>query len=463
MKRIVLFVIALIISLGMCSCVDETEITTTNNISAITTSLTEQLSTNLTESNAMTTTEPLTTIFSESTISSFTSTTTEESLTVSLAFDSQGGSVVETITGEPGEPLSEPAAPTKEGYVFAGWYDSPSALTPFVFGVMPTSNTTLYADWATEGLTFTLIDENQAYEVGGQDLIGLELTDVAIPKRHQGLLVKAIASGGFTNYEYLLDIRMPAGIEAIGNNAFNGCDDLHSVYLPDNLETIGAGAFLLCPSLTTIEISPSNQAFVVVDDVLFTKDMQKLVLYPAGSTSTSYEIGSTVKEIGYGAFSYCYFLESVTISNSVETIGERAFYWSANIASIVIPNSVTSVGIYAFSDCYGLESVTIGTGIDTISAYMFNWCNDLSSVIIPANITTIGYGAFSDCHELMSVYIERPYSPGDSIFGASFMFNNTNSLLSIYMPDLDTVNYYKTEATGGWVSFRSRITLAPTE
>ncbi|MDD4184500.1 MAG: leucine-rich repeat protein, partial [Candidatus Izemoplasmatales bacterium] len=95
--------------------------------------------------------------------------------------------------------------------------------------------------------------------------------------------------------------------------------------------------------------------------------------------------------------------------------------------------------------------------------YMFNWCNDLSSVIIPANITTIGYGAFSDCHELMSVYIERPYSPGDSIFGASFMFNNTNSLLSIYMPDLDTVNYYKTEATGGWVSFRSRITLAPTE
>jgi len=45
----------------------------------------------------------------------------EESYTVS--FDSVGGSAVESVSVLPGEKVTAPAAPTKDGYVFMGWYN----------------------------------------------------------------------------------------------------------------------------------------------------------------------------------------------------------------------------------------------------------------------------------------------------------------------------------------------------
>jgi hypothetical protein len=326
---------------------------------------------------------------------------------------------------------------------------------------MPSSTLTLYADWATDGLLYTAIDDDQAYEVSGENLIDLELEAVSIPKRHESKLVKAIAASGFVDFEDLLEIRLPSSIEIIGNNAFYGCDQLTTISLPETLTAIGQRALFLCPSLTTINISEDNQYYTVYEGVLFNKDRTVLIRYPSGSTATNYTIDANVTEIGSYAFSGCYYLENVVIGSNVHTIGEWAFYWSVNLDNMIIPNNVTSVGIYAFSDCYGLRSVTIGTGIDTISPYMFNWCNHLNNVTIPANITTIGYAAFQDCHYLINVYIERPYSMGNTIFGASFMFNNCHSSLSIYMPDSETVNFYKTEATNGWVTYSTRIYLRP--
>ncbi|MBQ4143298.1 MAG: leucine-rich repeat domain-containing protein, partial [Thermoguttaceae bacterium] len=64
---------------------------------------------------------------------------------------------------------------------------------------------------------------------------------------------------------------------------------------------------------------------------------------------------------------------SVTIPNSVTSIGHSAFYWCKSLTSVTIPDSVTSIGDHAFYGCRSLTSVTI-----------------LNSV------TSIGDGAFSD-------------------------------------------------------------------
>ncbi len=69
---------------------------------------------------------------------------------------------------------------------------------------------------------------------------------------------------------------------------------------------------------------------------------------------------------------YCSCLTSITIPNSVTSIGNYAFSGCSGLTSITIPNSVTSIGEYAFSWCWSLESVTIGTGVLSIGYDVFD-------------------------------------------------------------------------------------------
>ena len=135
---------------------------------------------------------------------------------------------------------------------------------------------------------------------------------------------------------------------------------------------------------------------------------------------TSVTIGNSVESIGSGAFKGCSGLTSVTIGNSVESIGERAFdgcsgltsvhisdiaawcnidfvsrYYSnplyyahhlylngEEVKDLVIPNSVTSIGGEAFFGCFGLTSVTIPNSVTSIGEDAFSYCSSLTSVHI---------------------------------------------------------------------------------
>ena len=62
--------------------------------------------------------------------------------------------------------------------------------------------------------------------------------------------------------------------------------------------------------------------------------------------------------------------------------------WS--IKSVTIGNSVTSIGDYAFYDCDGLTSVTIGNSVTSIGDYAFFDCDGLTKVTIPDSVISIG-------------------------------------------------------------------------
>lgn len=72
---------------------------------------------------------------------------------------------------------------------------------------------------------------------------------------------------------------------------------------------------------------------------------------------------------------------SVTIPNTVTTIGDAAFYGCSNLTSVTIPNSVSTIEGYAFSDCNKLHSVTIGAFVQSIGKYAFSGCSMLKEVI----------------------------------------------------------------------------------
>lgn len=83
-----------------------------------------------------------------------------------ITFDSKGGSEVPPIKASAGAAITAPAAPAKDGFVFAGWYESTDggatlSDTEFGFAYMPARVFTLYAKWATadiKGKTFNKAD-----------------------------------------------------------------------------------------------------------------------------------------------------------------------------------------------------------------------------------------------------------------------------------------------------------------
>ena len=149
---------------------------------------------------------------------------------------------------------------------------------------------------------------------------------------------------------------------------------------------------------------------------------------------------------GYGTFSGCSGLTSVTIPNSVTSIGKDAFIGCSGLMSVTIPNSVTSIGNYAFYGCSGLTSVTIPNSVTYIGDCVFCGCVGLTSPIytnthfaylpgayagsytIPSGITTICGGAFAGCSGLTSVTI-----PNSVTYIGEWAFYGCSALRTVNM------------------------------
>ena len=134
---------------------------------------------------------------------------------------------------------------------------------------------------------------------------------------------------------------------------------------------------------------------------------------------TSISLPNSVKSIGYAAFYWMDYMTEISLGNSVETISEQAFYDCDGLETIAIPASVTSLGKKAFYDCNKLKFVAIGRGVTNIPEYAFYDCDELKSVAIDGNGVTLGYEAFYHCDSLESVSFlgdTPPSSFGDYCF-----------------------------------------------
>jgi hypothetical protein len=100
------------------------------------------------------------------------------------------------------------------------------------------------------------------------------------------------------------------------------------------------------------------------------------------------------------------------------------FFDCTGLTSITIPNSVTSIGFSAFNNCTGLTSITISNSVTSIGETAFEYCRGLTSITIPDSVTSIGNDAFVGCTGLTQVYI-----------------SNTNGL-SISSPNAGPVSFY---------------------
>ncbi len=239
------------------------------------------------------------------------------------------------------------------------------------------------------------------------------LTSITIPNS-----INSIGEDAFYNCSSLTSIEIPNSVTSIGSMAFYGCSSLTSIEIPDSVTSIGEYAFNGCSGLTIYcevaskpsgwtdywdnysrpvvwdcknnDVANDGYIYTVVDGLRYgIKDgVATVVEQPANITTANIPNSITYKNrsynvtsIGDDAFScrssFRSNLQSVTIGNSVTSIGSGAFYRCNSLTNIEIPNSVTSIGDNAFESCSSLTNIEIPNSVTSIGVDAFTWCSSL--------------------------------------------------------------------------------------
>ena len=159
------------------------------------------------------------------------------------------------------------------------------------------------------------------------------------------------------------------------------------------------------------------------------------------SALTTLSLGEKIKTIGNYAFENCTSLTGVTIPQSVTSIGYYAFEGCTNLNPLTIKGPITSMGNYAFAGSTYLTSLTLSDDIQTIGNFAFVGSTSLKTVTLPKNLTSIGVYAFANCSGLESITIPEKVETIEPD-----TFNGCSLLESITLPA--GLKFFKDELSG---------------
>ena len=140
---------------------------------------------------------------------------------------------------------------------------------------------------------------------------------------------------------------------------------------------------------------------------------------------TSLTIKGVATSIGAAAFSTCTSLTSLSLVGSFQTIGEHAFASCNSLTSLSLTCDVQKIGDYAFANCTSLTSLSLTGNVQKIGDHAFSSCSSLKTVTLSKSLTSIGSLAFDACTSLDSIEI-----PGTVTEIGNFAFNNSG-LISV--------------------------------
>ena len=222
----------------------------------------------------------------------------------------------------------------------------------------------------------------------------------------------------YLNGELVTELVVPEGVTSLNRYVFSGCNSFVSITIPDSVTSIDSSAFYGCSNITSATMPSLAIGYIPQNN------LQTVVI-----TSGDY--------ISDKAFYNCASLKSITISDSITSIGKDAFsgcnaelfnsygnmYYLGNEANpymvlvSVIPNS-ESIIIHddmklvcpeAFDDCIikdvtmpakaieyvpqgNLEQVTITKGV--IEEYAFEYCRSIKKLTLGDGVTSVEACAF---------------------------------------------------------------------
>lgn len=272
-----------------------------------------------------------------------------------------------------------------------------------------------------------------------------------------------IGDSAVARCQNLTSLVLNEGLKYIDRFAFENCSKLTKINLPSSIISLDEGFSYYCGSLEEINLDLPNRYFKIYNGSLYDFDMTTLIRHPNKSIYTSLTIPETVKTIGRYAFEGCSLIEKLVLPNGLEDLKEDTFTFCSslnyhtyqngyyigsstndylvfikcdrNATNCEISPNCRFIHSHAFELNEKIVSVTIPDSVRVIGDMAFVAASNLETVTVSFGVTTIKYCAFQDCRKL------KNFDLPDSVTTIEkYAFHMCESLTSLYIPiGLETI------------------------
>ncbi len=122
--------------------------------------------------------------------------------TVTLTFDEMGGTEIDDLEVDQNTTIIPSEVPTKEGYVFDGWYLDEDYLYEASFTAGIHSNLTVYAKWVEEGSIYTLDDVRAIID----NILSEDTLTIADQTTIEGIVTDILTSDDYIDEQSIIDL-----------------------------------------------------------------------------------------------------------------------------------------------------------------------------------------------------------------------------------------------------------------
>lgn len=212
---------------------------------------------------------------------------------------------------------------------------------------------------------------------------------------------------------------------------FPANNPLKKIVISEKVHTVLPDAFAYCPNLENITVRSRNKFFSDIDGVLYNKDCTELIRYPAGKGETDIIIGEGVVTVSKSAFQNCDFLETLTLSSSVEHIEFLTFLGCNSFAGFIVDEaneyftcdeygvlySKDMTAIVKFPNAPEFNEYSVADTVTKLESGVFFEAANIAKLRLPESVKIIKNYAFYGFKADVIVFLgEPPLMLGGEIF-----------------------------------------------